>query len=199
MTALVKVAVEFSKNRVLSDNQLFNHWFNNIDLGYAIPSLFALIAFLIYLIVFHLRKVLRASAVIAAIVAAIVMLAPEAPHSPPPPPPPPPAVCPSSMTFPLQVDGQLMRYNGLDGDNDPLIAPSSEASGGPVCFTWEPPYLTCFSSEFKQTGKKHFFGIASGHGKPFAAWDADRGEKYMWNQDGETFKNQRFGYTVQKG
>lgn len=102
------------------------------------------------------------------------------------------------MAFQLESEGEVMCYNGLDGDNDPLIAQSSKASGQPVYFTWENPYLTCFSSQFKATGKKHYLGVAQSHGKPFAAWDANKGEKYQWIRDGDTFKCKTTGYTVKK-
>lgn len=101
------------------------------------------------------------------------------------------------MAFLLQVDGERMCYHKLDNDNDPLIAPSSQADGQPVRFEWEAPYLTCFNAQFKASGKKHYFGIANGHGKPFAAWDADlSSKKYEWTGDGKTFTNVKHGYRV---
>merc|ERR1712060_199593 len=75
----------------------------------------------------------------------------------------------------------------MGGDNDPLLKPEGLASGSPVKFEWEAPYLVCWDMQFKRTARKHYVGIAQSHGNLFCAWDANKCDKYKWNRDGDTF------------
>lgn len=103
-----------------------------------------------------------------------------------------------AMPFQLKRDEGVLCFDGTDGDNDPKLNPQSCASGSPVSFEREGPYLVCWSQQFPRNGRKHFVGIAEGGGHLFCAWDANCRDKYKWHENDDSFTHYQTGLKLTK-